>query len=1384
MPGSENIKATIQIEGDVLDVEDDVEDGEEEDQDMTWSEWAQIIFYSLAPIVTICVASSLLFIFVDESKQTILASQNTAGHLTLGGGGSNLAATTVWRWMALFKGSVKQNEYSVDLNYQSIGNKKGLMNLFSEQTLFALSEGIPLISTFANNNTSNNTLHHGTIILPVIAGALSIVYNIPGITAKDPPLVFDGVTLGAIFSGEIIWWNDTRIQSINPALELPHELISPIVTNDPTDIFPTYLSPYNAKINASNGFTWPNNFIRGNTAFELMYISGIVFNSIAYTPIEAVLQSGNAGRSPTLAGIINKRGEVVFPAVETVNAAMRSSFNPDVSEYMSITDSNATGAYPLSFLSFALIRQSYYPNTHGDEMDCLRVKLLVEMLYFSLVNSTAIQSMIESGWNPTSNEMVRNTLSRLSTVTCNGQNIMNQLEHDFQKNLFYTHVDYEWETSVSFWANLGSISVTRLGTAAYLTFYSLLILSNAIPFAMNMRSLDSDDRKSHSDKNHLVKVKWTLQNWLGVVTQCFTCFQIVYLSLNRSNVIQENIYVEVVSYIGLIFDWFWYYIVVNVLVLVWIVCMYYTTFLYGFLEFYFPEKLNRLTKLHMFLADFMPNFALIFYNPSVELLAKVFDCRMSPHTFEYKNSYDIKCWQGVHWIMIVFSISLSCAFTNCVVRYCKILKMLRKDFSFKDKDWSIYLESISKTVIIILYFNTSNKYFLPCNVVMMACLCCCSLFGQPNYVLWFDRIRGFLYAYCGGVCFILFIFEFVVQEEEFARRSDISKILSPVILGTTLVACFAVYSYSMMQFKAGLSDSDRRKQDAELKKFFAAFGDEIESASNLDLADIPEEEPLKNGQGKKSPVIVSSQVVISRHRSVNIDHDTAGSRPISGNQMGSSLMVRNDSKRKSGHLLPEPYIPGSHNDLDQDFDALMALHEPINFGPPTLITEFSAAQWQKLDQFVSKAFELGLLDSHEMEAIKVAITHEDPIIPILFGRYNKNLQKLTEVLKAKVWQVLIAQNVHRQKSEKSSKALSTARVSVLSQRSAGGRDSETRRESQSIRTRRRSNQSTRSRPLTGTDFQGFNVNTFQDDLISMEIREENVPSVSPSRRGSKAIETKTPASKSRPISQLSHLKDSRPPSHLPETKNVDDSAHAGSIRTSINTRSRPMSTAFEKAVEVELESAPQSRAGSRPTSAIFPSHTIRIEPPTPRDSFALQAHQRPVLNSNLLNTSTSSSVGMIRIVEEDIKPQPMITFTPGTPRTPKISRISSQNVHKSESSVCTTTQAEPMNEKPGAGMLRASSLKEEDRNTPCLSNTATSEIVAPLVVSKTPPSSPLTQSVPPPPKQQAAHHLTIDVASTATTSNIRPPTSPVSPKPQFNRASKVSPNLDRKKSFQ
>jgi hypothetical protein len=113
--------------------------------------------------------------------------------------------------------------------------------------------------------TEEESQGYGVMLLPVMAQALVPVYNLPELAAANktlvppppprvlPPSAFlphrvtklncacvcllgeqvlDGLTLGDIWSGSIVWWNDTAIQNLNPTATMPHARIQLVYAND------------------------------------------------------------------------------------------------------------------------------------------------------------------------------------------------------------------------------------------------------------------------------------------------------------------------------------------------------------------------------------------------------------------------------------------------------------------------------------------------------------------------------------------------------------------------------------------------------------------------------------------------------------------------------------------------------------------------------------------------------------------------------------------------------------------------------------------------------------------------------------------------------------------------------------------------------------------------------------------------------------------------------------------------------------------------------------------------------------------------------------------------------------------------------------------------
>ncbi|KAI9341226.1 hypothetical protein BDR26DRAFT_918549 [Obelidium mucronatum] len=963
------------------------------------------------PLVLSTVGIACLY-KVDDSHNNI---SKASPSLLVNGSGASMVATSFWRWMDDFPAYQQSFETSrVQMSFLSVGSGIGRSDFFAGYSLFGatdsdiskgqLSYFLPdgsdasqlNVTKFINPQTPQ---HLGTLLFPSISGALAIVYNIQGVNGT---LIFNATVLGNIFCGAITLWNDPSIQQLNPAIALPNSLISVVGRADSsgsTNIFTTYLSTYSPAFKKAIGISsqpiWPASFVKRNSAIELMYVCETLQNSITYVPLEAVIQANSA--TVVVAGIINRNGRVVYPSVGAVAEALSISTPPTYQrhQYFSITDANSENAYPISLMSFVLLREHYFYFSPGSNTDCDRVKEMVLFWYFAFTHPTATAGLAGNGWVPISGKLLDFNMKALSSITCNHVNMMELIRIELDKTLFYgsDKEKYALDSAYSFWDIAdSSFAASAVGSAVYIFFYAIVLLSGLIPYGINMMTYqrskmkeDEEDRKAKLESEELDidetavgneaekggdhtqppihKVKHTNQNYLGVLTIFITMFQLVYLSIHRSIVIDtSSLIVTLISYFGLIIDSPKYYAILIAMAIVWVGCLQYSIIIHPFLAKNYPFKVAHLTTFHTFIATYLPNYVAIFYNPSVELFAKALDCRLSPTTNIYFSSFDplhLTCFTGPHWIMVVLSCVYTPSFIFAVVRYSKILKSLRKNFDLKDKAWKIYFGSIVKCIVIVFYFNVSSKLFLAIAAVLEFGLGLAVLSWKPNDFAWYDRLRGGSYIFCSMISLLLFILELSVNETQYSLRSSIRDPLLFSIFTSLVVFSLAGLFFASRMFETELSAAEKDKQKREIEEFFAAFVQE-----SLD-------ELNEYGQSEGNLATTGENDHVAETVAMNIPEEQAQEHPTPKNSMDrrhSHVSNRLGSSRYGGSKL-------------------------------------SLAQTKKLEPIIHKAKLAGLISAPDSITLLKAIRSQDPLVTFLFKRCNGDFMVFKELLRIQVIQM-------------------------------------------------------------------------------------------------------------------------------------------------------------------------------------------------------------------------------------------------------------------------------------------------------------------------------------------------------------------------------------------
>ncbi|MCC9306598.1 phosphate ABC transporter substrate-binding protein PstS [Kitasatospora sp. RB6PN24] len=187
-------------------------------------------------------------------------NNNSTGTAAASGGASSAAAIACASKQAnlLAAGSTAQanaidvwkNAYGTacsgtTLNYNGVGSGAGVAQFNQGKVAFA---GTDFALKSTDIDASKQVCQNGgqAIDLPMVAGLVSIVYNVDGVSH----LTLDGPTTAKIFNSEITKWNDPAIAALNPGVTLPATDITTFHRSD--DSGTTFnLTSYFAK--ASNG---------------------------------------------------------------------------------------------------------------------------------------------------------------------------------------------------------------------------------------------------------------------------------------------------------------------------------------------------------------------------------------------------------------------------------------------------------------------------------------------------------------------------------------------------------------------------------------------------------------------------------------------------------------------------------------------------------------------------------------------------------------------------------------------------------------------------------------------------------------------------------------------------------------------------------------------------------------------------------------------------------------------------------------------------------------------------------------------------------------------------------------------------------------------------
>ena len=270
---------------------------------------------------------------------------------TLNGAGATFPAPLYEKYAR----EVKKKHPDLKVNYQAIGSGGGIRQTIAGTVDFGGSDA-------AMKDNEIAQVKNGVILVPTAGGAVSVVYNLPGVSK----LRLSRATLPAIFSGKIKHWDDAKIKADNPGVNLPNQPIKFVVRADgsgTTFIFTNHLSatdPYfKGRIGANTAPNWTlPNVLKGKGNPGVAALVKNTAGAIGYVEYDYAVKNNLKS-----AEIQNKKGEFVAPSLASANAALSTVTFP--SNYRVFIGDPGQG-YPIVGLTWMMVYKQYATPAKAD----------------------------------------------------------------------------------------------------------------------------------------------------------------------------------------------------------------------------------------------------------------------------------------------------------------------------------------------------------------------------------------------------------------------------------------------------------------------------------------------------------------------------------------------------------------------------------------------------------------------------------------------------------------------------------------------------------------------------------------------------------------------------------------------------------------------------------------------------------------------------------------------------------------------------------------------------------------------------------------------------------------------------------------------------------
>lgn len=265
-----------------------------------------------------------------------------------------------------------------------------------------------------------------------------------------------------------------------------------------------------------------------------------------------------------------------------------------------------------------------------------------------------------------------------------------------------------------------------------------------------------------------------------------------------------------------------YYAIVVAVVALWLCGLVYATSLRSYFVKIGVSKV-LLGRVNQQLSLVMPAVAALMFVPGLEYLLSALDCRYWDDRVFVSLDYNVKCWTGSHWVMVVASVMLSLPFVFGIIRFAAIWKAFRQNFDLNDHPAYSIFEPTLKFLGVIGLAYLPTVAFYSVFIVLMAAAVVVLEWKQPNRKLWFNHVRAAHHVGLLVLAVVFLAYECSIATGDFGNYRS-AQIALTIITAVLLNGGLVVYAiFVQRQFQPQLTKEKQEELDKKINNLFLAI---------------------------------------------------------------------------------------------------------------------------------------------------------------------------------------------------------------------------------------------------------------------------------------------------------------------------------------------------------------------------------------------------------------------------------------------------------------------------------------------------------------------------------------------------------------------------------